>query len=96
MDTFMKKMFSSIFFSIDTLLTQAHIYELAWSKQHRVLYFYTTSDASLPDFLEGPKPDFWRRAQAHAGTDPKIWKGQEKLSFFDSCIYQKAQHPAFN
>ena len=89
------------FFWIDTLLTQAHIYELAWSKQHRALFFYTTSDASGP----GLRPRFFRRPRAwllEKGLKPmlarilKFGKGQEKLSFFDYCIYQKAQRPALN
>ena len=24
-------------------------------------------------FLEGPEPDFWRRAQAQAGPEPDFW-----------------------
>ena len=32
-----------------------------------------------PCFLEGPEPDFWRRAQARAGPQPDFWGRARKF-----------------
>ena len=38
-----------------------------------------------PYFLEGPEPDFWRRAQALADPEPDFWGRARKFELFDCC-----------
>ena len=62
------------------------IFVMSWSLTWMVL---VTSDGSGPEpgpgpaqdpcFLEGPEPDFWRRAQARAGLEPDFWGRAGKI-----------------
>ena len=66
------------------------IFVMSWSLTWMVL---VTSDGSGPEpgpaqgpcFLEGPEPDFWRRAQARAGPEPDFWERAGKFELFDCC-----------